>query len=160
MLQPHFTGDPNQQLTLENLQQGVPTVLGLARLCGAALVAIDPARVRWSELSPEAHALAFAARTRGVIEIRANKNAFDPVDRFLSICVPVGEDVRLVFRNREDARRTMAFFEGFRQLCAAGLVVHHLMFDFSLTDAGFRFADSIEAPTVSELLDFAAHEAI
>ncbi len=160
MLQPYFSGDPHQQLTWENLQQGVPTVLGLARLCGAALTAIDPTQVDWGGLPPEARALAWAARERGVIEIRADRNAFDPVDRFLSICVPQSEEQRLVFRRREDPRQTMAYFEGFRQLCLAGLVVHHALFDFSLTSHGFRFADSIDLDAVQLLLDFAVSETI
>ncbi len=160
MLQPFFTGDPNQTLTLENLQQGIPTILGLARLCSAALTAIDPPQVDWQQLPLESHALAYAARERGVFEIRANKNAFDPVDRFLSICVLVAEDHRLVFRNRDDPRETMAYFEGFRRLCAAGLVVHHLMYDFSLTSHGFRFADTVDAQAVAPLLQFPIDEAV
>jgi hypothetical protein len=160
MLFPHFSEDSKLEPSWDLLQFGVPTVIGFARLCSAAIAASHSTKPATDSLSPEAWGIALAAKDRGSIELRGNKYAFEAADRFLAVCVVIDDDRRLVFKNKSQPRQTMAFLEGFRQLCAAGLVIHHLMFDFSLTTAGFAFADRIERSSVQSLLDFAICEPI
>jgi hypothetical protein len=158
MLQPHFLGESNLEPGWELLQHGVPTVIGFARLCSAAIGRSEFPVDAIEALSPEAQAIAFSAKGRGVIELRGNKNAFEPADRFLAVCVVIDDDRRLVFKNKFEPRRTLAFLEGFRQLCAAGLAIHHLMFDFSLTVHGFALADQIDPEPLKLFLEFATVE--
>jgi hypothetical protein len=66
----------------------------------------------------------------------------------------VDADRRLVFKRKSDPRRTVAFLDGFRQLCANGLVMHHLLFDFSLTHSGFAWADSLDVEELKPLIEF------
>ena len=65
-------------------------------------------------------------------------DAFSAPARFLAVRVELDEEQWLVFRSREDPAVTIRFLDGFRELCAAGLVMHHLYRDFSLTRAGFE----------------------
>lgn len=160
MLQPHFSSESGTEPGWDLLQHGVPTVIGFARLCSAAVARLDPAEVTLASLGNEARSIALAAKDCGVIELRGNKNAFEPADRFLAVCVIVDEDRRLVFKNKAQPRQTLAFLEGFRQLCASGLVIHHLMFDFSLTTAGFALADQIDPVPLKDLIEFATIEAL
>jgi hypothetical protein len=160
MLPLYFATEPLPDPGWDPLQHGVPTVAGLARLCGAALARLDIPPVAAGSFSPEACAILALAGGVGLIELRGNKNAFEPADRLLAVCVIQDADQRIVFRDRSQPRRTMAFVEGFRQLCAAGLVLHHLMFDFSLTEPGFALADTLDPRTYRELAEFASREPI
>jgi hypothetical protein len=160
MLIPNFSEEPSLEPSWELLQYGVPTVIGFARLCSAAIARTDGHNATAKSLSAEAWTIAFAARDRGSIELRGNKNAFEAADRFLAVCVAIDDDRRLVFKNKAQPRQTLAFLEGFRQLCASGLVIHHLLFDFSLTTAGFQLADQVELPQVQGLLEFGTIEPV
>lgn len=158
MLQRNFRLDVGPDPGWESLLEGIPTVNGFARLSSAALARLDPPPAPSTVLSPEARTILYAARQRGTIELRGNKNAFEPADRLLAVCVLVDEDRRLVFKNKSQPRQTVAFLEGFRQLCAEALVMHHLLFDFSLSTRGFEIADQVGLAEVETLLAFATAE--
>jgi hypothetical protein len=160
MLQPHFSSEGSADAGWEVLQNGLPTVIGFARLCAAALGRLESPQTDVSSLSPEALAILSMARQRGMIELRGNKNAFEPADRLLAVCVELDAGRRLVLKHRGNPRQTLAFLDGFRQLCASGLVLHHLMLDFSLTRAGFDLADGLLPEDYQELIAFAAIEPI
>ena len=57
----------------------------------------------------------------------------------------LNDEERHCFRQTGDVRGNIRYLEGFRQLCAAGLVLHHLNHEFSLTDAGFEVAAHVDA---------------
>jgi hypothetical protein len=104
----------------------------------------------------EARTILFAARRRGVLEIKGTNDAFEAPSRFLAVRVELDTERWLVFRSREDPAITIRFLDGFRELCAAGLVMHHLYRDFSLTKAGFDVASDVPQEEIQELLDLAA----
>ncbi len=140
-------------LSWDDLGAGAPTIIAFARLCSNALAADAPAEV---ELSEEARAILFAAKVRGVIEIKGSNNAFDSVDRFLSVCVELDADTVMLFKNKADPQFTIRMLDGFRQLCAAGYVMHHLFREFSLTRLGFSVAKTIERESVESILAIAS----
>lgn len=132
-----------------DLGEGAPTVIALAVLCGRAIVngpQDDPT------LSLEAQALLLAARKRGVFEIKGTFNAFDSIERFLAVHVEVEPEQYIVFRSKQDPQITVRFLDAFRELCAAGLVMHHLFREFSLTRAGFELAATIASDDVESLV--------
>ncbi len=135
----------------EELERGAPTIMGFARLC-ANCIAADVCEPEG--LSIEARAILFAASDRGVIEIKSSSSAFDSVDRFLAVCVETQLDEGIVFRDRSQPHRTIEFLDAFRELCAHGLVIHHLLDEFSLSGEGFRLATSIDEEEVQESLEF------
>ncbi len=138
---------------LQELSEGLPTIAAFARLCGRAISG-DVAQTE--ELGREALALLSAAGQRGMFEIRGDRDAFESADRFLAICVEIEADRRLLFRDKSNPRQTMRFMDGFRQLCQAGLVMHHLWKDFSLTIQGFELADQLDRMEVQDMIDFAS----
>jgi len=158
MLPRHLAGE-DANPSWQDLAVGAPTIIALAVLCGRALSgSVDLVAVE--SLDEYAKTLLVAARQRGVFDIRGNREAFDSSDRFLAVCVEIDEDRRLLFRRKDEPRETMRFFDGFCQLCRAGLVVHHLQRDFSLTRRGFELADQLanedlESKTFESKLEFA-----
>ena len=66
----------------------------------------------------------------------------------------------MLFLNREDPVQTVAFLDGFGELCRSGLIVHHLGRDFSFSKAGYALAKQLledgSAETLSSFLDFAS----
>jgi len=60
----------------------------------------------------------------------------------------------LAFKNKQDPARTIRFLEAFRELCGAGLVIHHLFREFSLNHEGFEFAATIKREEVEDGLSF------
>ncbi len=151
MLLPRFLPDRDPgALSWEDLGHGAPTIIALARLCSSAMVEGHPSA---TELSDEAKAILYAARDLGVIEIRATNVAFDAVDRFLVVCVATASaQGEIVFKDSGDPTQTIRFLEGFRQLCACGLVIHHLYREFSLNARGFQLARSLDPQQVQPLL--------
>jgi hypothetical protein len=149
-----YSLDGRQLVLWEELGAGAPTLIGFARLCSDALAAnrVGPTE----DLLVEARAILYAARRRGAIEIKAVNDAFDSSERFLAICVELDADRQLICRRRDDPELTMRFLDGFRQLCASGLVMHHLFREFSLTRCGFELARVIprhEVPILQLLAD-------
>ena len=133
----------------DELRAAAPTISALARLCGSALCYELEAR---PSLSLEAEAILFAARKYGSFELKVTNAAVDPVDRFIAVHVQVAPEELFALRLPGDAAATMRWFEGFRELCAGGFVVHHIDSDFSLTSAGFEKAKSIQPNDVQDCL--------
>ena len=46
----------------------------------------------------------------------------------------------------------MRFLEAFRELCAAGLVVHQIDHEFALSERGFALADQIDPDAVADII--------
>lgn len=149
---PTSANDPQWAATWQELGQGAPTLGGLARICSLSLVKeSDPAK----PLSGEARAILYAARTRAMIEVKGSNRAFDAPARMLAVYVETEPDRTLIFRSKEQPAITIRFLAGFRELCAAGLVMHHIYHDFSLTAAGLDLARSIPLEEVQPYLQMA-----
>ena len=131
------------------LGEGAPTVIALAHLCSEALIANASPQ---DPLMPEARALLFASGKRGVMEIQGSYQEFDSIQRLLAVAVDLDGERMLVFRSSDDPLVTMRFMEAFTQLCRSGLIMHHLVREFSLTRAGFELARSIDEAEVRDLL--------
>jgi hypothetical protein len=150
MLQPFFGNkDTRWAETWQELGEGAPTLAGFARLCSLALAGhaqLD------RPLSPEAKAILFSARDRGMIEIKGSNRAFDAPARLLAVHVETTPQRSIIFRNRDKPELTIRFLAGFRDLCEAGLAMHHIYGDFSLTREGFDVARTIAPEEVESLL--------
>ncbi len=153
MLPRNLTDNRNpESLIWDDLTNGVPTIAALARLCGTVLSGTEDPVVDQAGLPPESRAILCAARGTGAISIRGDKNAFEPGERYLAVCVELSEGARIEFRCLENPEQTVRFLDGFRRLCQTGLAMHHLMNEFSLTAAGFELARQIDCDSLSELL--------
>lgn len=147
----------------EALGAGAPVLVALAQLCSQAMVDLPAANAASAEgLSPEAKAILVAARHRGTIEIKPVNTAFDPGARMLAVYVELSETQTIAFRDPANPELTVSFLEGFRHLCRAGLVMHHIHRDFSLTLLGFQIARRIDADEVQPWLakgtEFGLHD--
>ncbi len=147
----------------EALGAGAPILVALAQLCSQAMVDLPAANAQTADgLAPEAKAILVAACHRGVIEIKAVNTAFDPAARLLAVYVELSDTQTIAFRDPSDPEVTVSFLEGFRQLCRAGLVMHHIHRDFSLTHLGFRVARCIDPQEVQPWLakgtEFGLHD--
>jgi hypothetical protein len=85
--------------------------------------------------------------------VRGVNTAFDPAARMLAVYVEIDETQTIAFRDPNEPEVTVRFLEGFRQLCALGLVMHHLHRDFSLSTAGFELAKLIQRDDVLAWLE-------
>jgi len=138
---------------LEELLSGVPTIGAFARLCANVLA--QPRSDTASptvELSGEAEAILWAARERGILEIKGINQEVESAKRLLAIYVEVDSDCFLVFRNRQDPQVTLRFLDGFRELCEAGFMMHHLGTEFSLTRSGFARTAELDESTLQQYL--------
>lgn len=151
---PRSLSDVSNRPTLwQELSEGAATIIGFAEICSQALQGTAE-EVDSDRLSDEAKAILAVAAERGVIEIRAQKDGFDSVERFLAVCVEYAPEQRLLFLQKENPRQTVRFLEGFRQLCQAGLVLHHLQRDFSLSSRGFEVAQRFSKSEFQALVEF------
>jgi hypothetical protein len=132
-----------------DLAVGAPTLIALANLCSRAM--LNPP-VTPAELTPEAQAILYAARERGILEVKGNNTAYESPSRLLTVFVELADGTQIRFRDR-DPRQNVRFLEGFRQLCVGALVIHHLYHEFSLSSAGFECAGAIEPAGIQNLLD-------
>jgi hypothetical protein len=150
MLQPFFgSNDVRWAETWQELGEGAPTLAGFARLCSLSLAGqAQPER----PLSLEAQAILYAARERGVIEVKGAHRAFDAPARLLAVQVETSPQQTTIFRSPDKPEVTIRFLAGFRELCEAGLAMHHIYGDFSLTREGFERARSIQLADVEPLL--------
>jgi hypothetical protein len=148
-LLPPAANDPQWTATWEQLGQGVPTLAALASVASRAVATGGDKSIR---LSPEARCLLFAAKDRGILEVKGSNRAFESPARMLAVHVETDADRTLIFRSRENPAITIRFLAGFRELCAAGLVMHHIYTEFSLTREGLDLAQSIPEGEIRELL--------
>lgn len=150
---PRFKSDDEDGLRWDDLAEGAATILGLARICSRSFSQAAPPAI---ELTAHAKAILYAARERGVIEIVGKKNAFDSVDRFVSVHVEYEPHHFLAFKQKEDPEQTILFVEAFKQLCVGGFVMHQMLCEFSLTRSGFEMARKISEADVKPQLEFAS----
>jgi hypothetical protein len=152
-LLPSSANDPKWAATWSELGQGAPTIAGLAQVASRAMATGGDKDVR---LSPEARCLLFAAKSRGVIDVKGANRAFDAPGRMLAVYIETDADHTLLFRSRQNPAVTIRFLAGFRELCAAGLAMHHIYTEFSLTREGLDLAATIERAEVEHLLALAS----
>lgn len=107
------------------------------------------------EFSGEALAILFAARDRGIIELKAVNTAFDAAARLLAVYVEETDERTIAFRDSHKPEITVRFLDGFRELCERGLVIHHIYRDFSLSPRGFQLAREVPRERVQRWLDMA-----
>ena len=122
----------------------------MAQLCSRAIVAGPLAD---DELSPEAKVILFTAGQRGILEIRGSNTAYESPSRLLTVIVELDAEARVRFRDPGNIEQNVRFLEGFRQLCAHGLVMHQLCHEFTLTVAGFQRASTICPDEIQGLLE-------
>lgn len=136
------------------LGAGAPVLVALSQLSSDAMVNLSATEdCKLEVLLPEAKAILVAARGRGVIELKALNTAFEAPSRLLAVYVEIDETQTIAFRDPNVPEVTIRFLEGFRQLCALGLVMHHIHRDFSLTSRGFDLARTISQQEVQPWLD-------
>jgi len=140
----------------EALGNGAPTLVALAQLCSERWV--QPGHSQYQEagldqMSPEGRAILFAARHRGIVEVRAVNSAFDAAARLLAVYVEMTDERTIVFRDPSDPSITIRFLDGFRSLCDLGLVIHHIHSDFSLAPKALELARQVDQTSIQDLLD-------
>lgn len=135
----------------EALGAGAPVLVALAQLTSQAI--IDQPNVELGQLSWEARAILYSALKRGMIEIKGSHTAFEAPARMLAVYIELDEAQTIGFRDPADSEVTVRFLEGFRQLCSAGLVLHHTHRDFSLSTKGFALARTIAKEDVQPWID-------
>ena len=133
----------------QDLGNGAPTIIALAWLCSRAMMD-EPGAIE--DVSLEGRAVLYAARDRGVLEVKGTNDAFEAPDRFLTVYVETASQHYVPLKSG-DPRLAVALLDGFRQLCAAGFVMHHLFREFSLSRAGFAAARRLSRDEVAEVLD-------
>ncbi|MEL7497788.1 MAG: hypothetical protein AAFN77_09275 [Planctomycetota bacterium] len=143
----------------EELGFGAPTIAAFARLCADALQRgvtdkIDPNDEKGWNLSVEAKTILWLSRARGTFEIRANKDGFDSAERFLAVAVELEVDRWRVLLDKQSPEQTVRFLDGFRELCARGLLLHHLQREFSLSARGFELSKELESEPSESLASF------
>lgn len=150
----NYSDDGRHMVLWQELGEGAPTVVAFARLCCEALV-VDR-REPLEALGDEARAILYLARHRGTLEVKSVNHAFASSERFLTVCVELDLERTFILKRRDDPELTVRFLDGFRQLCASGLVMHHLFRDFSLTRHGFEVARAVrrdQVPILSALAE-------
>lgn len=147
---PSSANDPRWAETWHDLGEGAPTLAGLARICSQSMATGGDAEL---PLCGEALALLFAARDTAMIEIKGSNRAFDAPARMLTVYIEATHERTLIFRNKDNPAIAIRFIAGFRELCRAGLVMHHIYHDFSLTREGLDRAKTI---TLAEVQPFLA----
>ena len=146
---PPFIASATGQANLwKDLIHSVPTLAALAQLASDRLVSPPTAEVA---LLAEAKVILSITRNRGVIELKSNNTEFESSQRMLAVYVERSADLHVMFRSRTEPEITVRFLDGFRQLCDAGLVMHQVGGEFSLTSKGFETARSINPAEVRKL---------
>lgn len=156
----------------EALGNGAPVLVALAQICSetwtrgvaarpgvpqaqGAEAAVTAAGPSLDDFSGEALAILFAARDRGIIELKAVNTAFDAAARLLAVYVEESDERTIAFRDSHKPEITVRFLDGFRELCERGLVIHHIYRDFSLSPRGFELAREVPRERVQRWLDMA-----
>ncbi len=136
----------------DDLLQSAPTVMAFAQICFQAM--IEPPDCELDSLSDEAKTLLWAAKDRGVMELKGDWEAFDSSERLLSVNVEVQDQVHWLFKRPGDPQQTMRFLEGFALLCRNHLVIHQWQREFCLTDRGFMLAAQVDDRSLAKLFEF------
>ncbi len=139
----------------EALGNGAPLLVALAQLCSERWVLQNSPKSSQDivDLPEESLAILFAAKERGIIEIRAVNSAFDAAARLLAVYVELSDERTIAFRDPQAPEVTVRFMEGFRELCDRGLIMHHIYRDFSLSPQGLSLARTIQRSDVQHLLN-------
>jgi hypothetical protein len=158
MIPRNLSGDVGPPTPWQELEAGASTISAFAELCRRSLISPPESSIDASDLSAEAKTILVAGANRGVIDVRAFKEDFDSVQRFLAICVETQPGDRILFLQRDEPEQTVAFLEGFAELCRNGLIMHHLGRDFSFSKLGFSMASQLvesgAQESVAALLEF------
>lgn len=158
MIPRNLSHDASQQTLWQELETGAATISAFAELCRRSMIAPPQSPPDAADLSGEAKTILVIAAERGVIDVRACKDDFDSVERFLAICVETQPDDRVLFLRKDDPVQTVAFLEGFAELCRHGLILHHLGRDFSFSKLGYELASQLNTAdakeTLSKLIEF------
>lgn len=159
MIPRNHSGEPAAATAWQELEFGAATISAFAELCRRAIISPSEYGVDPDTLSSEAKAILVCGGQRGVVDVRACKDDYDSVERFLAVCVETEPDSHVLFLQKDDPVQTVAFLDGFGELCRNGLIIHHLGRDFSFSKSGYALAkqlvDGGVAETLSSLLDFA-----
>jgi hypothetical protein len=147
---PFFASAVGQASIWKELTFSVPTLAALAELAAMRLVNCS---AEDCELSSEALAILSVTRERGIIELKSNNTEFESSQRMLAVYAEKTTDTHVMFRSREEPEITVRFLEGFRELCDAGMVMHQVAGEFSLTVRGFDKAKSINADDIATYID-------
>ena len=149
MLERYLGTDEHAVQLWSELGRSSPNLYTLARLCSQPWLrtASDS-----GELSLEARAILVLARPRGMFELKVANTSANAVERLLTVFIDIAPDQLLALRIRNDLQASLRLFDGFRQLCAAGMVMHHQFNEFSLTNLGFLAAEAFSRVEVGELL--------
>jgi len=136
------------------LGSGAPVLVALAQLSADSMVALDATSLSSIDLlMPESKAILYAAKDRGVIELKGVNAAFEAPSRMLAVYVELDEAQTIAFRDPNHPETTVRFLDGFRILCKYGLVMHHIHRDFSLTTRGFELARTLTLEEVQPWLN-------
>jgi hypothetical protein len=152
VLERYLGSDGKGSIDWESMSFGAPTVIGLAQLCGQAMM--GPRRST-EDISLEAKTILYLARERGILELRGTNDAFESCERLLTIFIECSDDQSIALKAPGNVRQSVKFLEGLRQACQAGLVLHHLQREFSLSALGFDFAEQLREEELEEILSFA-----
>ncbi|MEE3370217.1 MAG: hypothetical protein VX346_12835 [Planctomycetota bacterium] len=145
-----YLGTDEQAAPLWNeLGRSAPTLYALARLCSQRWSLTAPPE---DPLSLEAQAILVLAAKRGMFELKVTNTSANAVERLLTVFVEVSENELIPVRIPGDLQTSLRLFDGFRELCATSLVMHHQLNEFSLTTAGFAAAVDIANEEVDKLL--------
>jgi hypothetical protein len=136
----------------EALGSAAPILVALAQISSQAMVD-RPQVPKLEALKPEARTILYAARERGILEIKGLRTPFEAPSRLVAVYVEEDDERKIAFRDATDPEVTVQFLEGFRELCFYGLVIHHLHGDFSLSSDGFQLARQIKFEDVKEWLE-------
>lgn len=147
---PFFASAAGQASIWKELTFSVPTLAALAELAAMRLVNCPTEDY---ELSSEALAILSVTRERGIIELKSNNTEFESSQRMLAVYAEKTTDTHVMFRSREEPEITVRFLEGFRELCDAGMVIHQVAGEFSLTVRGFDKAKTVNAHNVATYID-------
>ncbi len=149
----------------EALGSGAPMLVAFAQMCNDTWVHrrdLLPLEESFENLSGHAKTILFAAARRGMIEIKAVNSAFEAAARTLAVYIEIDEDRTVVFRDAANPEVTMQFLSGFRELCSAGFIIHHIARDFSLAPEAFSIAKAIPESDIAALLsqatEFGLHD--
>ena len=160
MIPRNLSGEQAGATAWQELEVGAATISAFAELCRRSVIFSPEAPVDPDQLSDEAKTILVCGGDRGVVDVRACKDDYDSVERFLAVCIETEPDSHVLFLQKDDPVQTVAFLDGFGELCRNGLIVHHLGRDFSFSRSGYALAKQLNeagaASQLESLLDFAS----